>query len=141
MPANPESHTVKTWAPLLSSTTHSASDLTPTNGFESPQGLGIRFWGLGLARCKLIESTDKKYVAFCQGVGTVWFQLVLSDCQEHRGTSRIRNSAPLGPYSRTLHRALKWPLGGGLFLMSEVPLYRCVIFKKNPGMDCVTCRD
>ena len=29
-----------------------------------------------------------------------------------------RSPPPLGPYSRTMHRAL----GGGLFLMSEVPL-------------------
>ena len=28
---------------------------------------------------------------------------------ECRGTSLIRNSALLGPYSRTLHRALWWP--------------------------------
>ena len=26
-----------------------------------------------------------------------------------RGTSLIRNSAPLGPYSRTMPRALWWP--------------------------------
>ena len=29
----------------------------------------------------------------------------------------------LGPYGRTLSRALWWSWGGGLFLMSEVPLY------------------
>ena len=40
----------------------------------------------------------------------------------YRETSLIRNSAPLGPYSRTMPRALWWSLGGGLFLMSEVPL-------------------
>jgi len=40
----------------------------------------------------------------------------------YRGTPPIRNSALLGPYSRTMHRALWKPLGGGLFLMSEVPL-------------------
>ena len=27
----------------------------------------------------------------------------------HRGTSLIRNSAPLGPYSRSMHRVLWWP--------------------------------
>jgi len=42
--------------------------------------------------------------------------------QSFRGTSPIRNSAPLGPYSRTMPRALWKPEGGGLFLMSEVPL-------------------
>jgi len=40
----------------------------------------------------------------------------------YRGTSLIRNSAPLGTFSRNMPRALWWPLGGGLFLMSEVPL-------------------
>ena len=29
--------------------------------------------------------------------------------QVYRGTSFIRNSAPLGPYSRTLHRDPRWP--------------------------------
>ena len=42
---------------------------------------------------------------------------------QYRGTSPIRNIAPLGPYRRTMHWALWKPLGGGLFLMSEVPLY------------------
>ena len=41
----------------------------------------------------------------------------------YRGTSIIRNNAPLGPYSRNMPRALRRPQGGGLFLMSEVPLY------------------
>jgi len=40
----------------------------------------------------------------------------------YRGTSLIGNSAPLGPYSRTMPGALWKPEGGGLFLMSEVPL-------------------
>ena len=39
-------------------------------------------------------------------------------------TSLIRNRLPLGPYSRQIPRALRWPYGGGLFLMSEVPLQR-----------------
>jgi len=42
----------------------------------------------------------------------------------YRGTSLIRNSLSLGPYSRTVPRALWWSEGGGRFLMSEVPLYR-----------------
>ena len=41
----------------------------------------------------------------------------------HRGTSLIRNSAPLGSYSRTMSRTLWWPYGGLLFPMSEVTLY------------------
>jgi len=40
----------------------------------------------------------------------------------YRGTSLIRNSAPLGPYIRTMPRALWWSKGAGLFLISEVPL-------------------
>ena len=40
----------------------------------------------------------------------------------YRVTSLIRNSDPLGPYSRTMPRALRWSWGRGLFLMSEVPL-------------------
>ena len=39
------------------------------------------------------------------------------------GTSLIGNSAPLGPDIRNMPRALWWSSGGGLFLMSEVPLY------------------
>jgi len=38
------------------------------------------------------------------------------------GTSSIRNRFPVGPYSRAMPRALWWSQGGGLFLMSEVPL-------------------
>ena len=41
----------------------------------------------------------------------------------YRGTSLIRNSAPPGPYSMNMSRALWWSYGEGLFLMSEVPLY------------------
>ena len=33
-----------------------------------------------------------------------------------RGTSLIRNSALLGPYSGTMHGALWWVLGGVAFL-------------------------
>ena len=31
----------------------------------------------------------------------------------YRGTSVIRNSAPLGPFSRIMPRALWWSYGGG----------------------------
>ena len=41
----------------------------------------------------------------------------------YRGTSLIRNCDLLEPYSRNMHRALWWVLGGGRFLMSEAPLY------------------
>ena len=40
----------------------------------------------------------------------------------YRATSLIRNSAPLGPYSRTMPRALRWSYRGVPFLVSEVPL-------------------
>ena len=40
-----------------------------------------------------------------------------------RGTSRIRNSPLLGPFSRTMSRAIWRPQGGGVFLMSEAPQY------------------
>ena len=38
-------------------------------------------------------------------------------------TLLIRNCTPLGPYIGTMPRAIWWSEGGGLFLMSEVPLY------------------
>ena len=41
--------------------------------------------------------------------------------ERYRGTSLKRSSAPLGPYSRNMPRALWWSQRG-LFLMSEVPL-------------------
>ena len=40
----------------------------------------------------------------------------------YRGTYHIRNSAPLGRYSRTMSRAPRRSWGGALFLMSEVPV-------------------
>ena len=40
-----------------------------------------------------------------------------------RVTSLIRNSAPLGPYSRTMPRASWRSLEGVLFLVSEIPMY------------------
>jgi len=40
----------------------------------------------------------------------------------YRGTSFIRNTPLLGPYSKTLPRVLRWSKGAGRFLMSEVPM-------------------
>ena len=51
-------------------------------------------------------------------------------CAECRGFSLIRNSAPLGPYSRNMRRALWWSWGEGLFLMSEVPLHHARVLSK-----------
>ena len=45
-----------------------------------------------------------------------------SEIRVYRSTSPIRNRHPLEPYSRTMPRAIWWPWGGGLFLMSEVPM-------------------
>ena len=41
----------------------------------------------------------------------------------YRGTPLIKNRPLLRPYRRTMSQALEWPWGGGVFLMSEVPLY------------------
>ena len=41
----------------------------------------------------------------------------------YRGVSLIRNRPPLGPYSSIRLGPCGGPRGGGLFLMSEVPLY------------------
>ena len=41
----------------------------------------------------------------------------------HRGTSLMINRHPLGPYNRSMSRALWGSYGGGRFLMIEVPLY------------------
>ena len=40
----------------------------------------------------------------------------------YRSTSLIRNVPLLGPYSRTMPRAIQWSYGVRQFLMSEVPL-------------------
>jgi len=49
----------------------------------------------------------------------------------YRGTSPIRNSAPIGPYSRTMPRTMWKPWGVWLLLMSEVPLYRGISLTRN----------
>ena len=46
-----------------------------------------------------------------------------ADQHSYRGTSLIKNHPLLGPYSRPMPRTLRWSYGGGLFFMSEVPLY------------------
>ena len=62
-------------------------------------------------------------IATEQGEGCAGFPRYIHHCHiEYRGTSLIRNSESLGPNSRTMPRALWCPWGGGLFLMSEVPL-------------------
>ena len=48
-----------------------------------------------------------------------WWQGIVDDDDDEAGAG----SNPLGPYGRTLLRALRWSCGGVLFLMNEVPLY------------------
>ena len=58
--------------------------------------------------------------------GGLWLFVLLgrtSLAMLYRDNSLIRNSASLGPYSGPKSRGLRICLGG-LFLMSEVPLYR-----------------
>ena len=50
--------------------------------------------------------------------------------------SLIKNSASLGPYSRTLPRVLRLSYGGVPFLVSQVPSHRgtCLAScRRNPG--------
>ena len=47
----------------------------------------------------------------------------MSEVPLYRSTSLTRNSAPVGPYSTNMPKVLWWSKGGGLFIMSEVPLY------------------
>ena len=49
-------------------------------------------------------------------------RVVLCSCA-YRSTSPTRKRYPLGPYSRTMLRALWESWGGERFFMSEVPLY------------------
>ena len=63
---------------------------------------------------------------FCQVVGLLPNQrtvitgdpTISVDHVSYRDTSFIRNRRPIGPYSRTMPRALRGPWGGGLFHMS-----------------------
>ena len=50
-----------------------------------------------------------------------WSVAGVRTLSEYRGTSLIRNSAPLGPYSGNMPRALWCSQGWELFLMSGVP--------------------
>ena len=55
-------------------------------------------------------------------VRPLWLGKSLATLPTYRGTSLIRNCTPLGPFIRTMPRALCWFYGGSRFLMSEVPL-------------------
>ena len=58
---------------------------------------------------------------------------------DYRGTSLIRKRSPLGPYSRSM--PLEGPMValGVRFLMSEVPLYRCVFLYSSPSYTTQQC--
>jgi len=72
--------------------------------------------------------TSRTELASLRQVGSIALWVSVSGVGlVYRGTSLIRNSAPLGPYSRNMPRALWWSWGGGLFLMSEVPLYAYLV--------------
>ena len=47
-------------------------------------------------------------------------------CAVFRGTSLIRNCPPLGPYSRTMPRALWWYYGEWRFLRARYPCNVCL---------------
>ena len=56
----------------------------------------------------------------CGANGSNVFRVRVLTLQGHLA---YKNPPPLiGPYSRTIPRVLWWSSGGGLFLMSEVPL-------------------
>ena len=56
----------------------------------------------------------------------------LTPQRAYMGTSLIKNSAPLGPYSRPIPRDLCRSQGGGQFLMSEAPMQVYLAEKKTP---------
>ena len=58
-----------------------------------------------------------------QGLGVT---IAARSIRVYRGTSLIRNTPLLGPYSRNMPRALWKPWEGGLFLMSEVHVGPCL---------------
>ena len=66
-------------------------------------------------------------------IGTQGYLAHKNTPSEYRDTSLIRKRTPLGTYSRLLPRVL----GGGSFLMSEVPLYG----RTHESFWTVTCDD
>ena len=55
----------------------------------------------------------------------------MSEVPQYRGTSLIRNTPLLGPYSRTIQGPMVVLGGRGVFLMSEVPLYKLICNREN----------
>jgi len=62
---------------------------------------------------------------------SLWATLIT---QSYRGTSLIRNNPPVGPYCSPPPKGLWLYEGGGLFLMSEVPLYFARFTKLLSGL-------
>ena len=52
------------------------------------------------------------------------------------GTLLIRNRRPLGPYSRTVPKALWGSEGGARFRFSEVPLISFMVTSFGPSPGC-----
>ena len=104
------------------------------------QGLGFRVQGSGF-RVQGSEFRVRSALAGFRGWGLRFqgpycWQGKLGPCCSaaflgsislHMGTSLIRNSAPLAPYSRNMPRALWWSWGRRLFLTIEVPLWSCTV--------------
>ena len=60
------------------------------------------------------------------------------DRRLYSGTSLIKNTPLLGPYSGTVPRVIRWSERGELFLMSEVPLQGCSRRGKSSGWGLAT---
>jgi hypothetical protein len=115
--------------------------MSPSNGPRTYSRLGVRSELMktaprnqqcGRRASRAISSFNFFYLGGLSAQGLTFFNLggltspeasLAAGSSTYRGTSLIRNSADLGPYSRVMPRALWWSQGGGLFLMSEVPLY------------------
>ena len=60
----------------------------------------------------------------------------MSRRKRYRGTSLIRNSVPLGPYSRTVPRALRWSWGGvAVSYERKKPVFQADSVDLEPKMD------
>ena len=66
-----------------------------------------------LIRSMKILSLDNAWRVFQQTSHSRLAEVAAERGLCYRGTSLIKNSAPLGPYSRTVPRALRWSWGGG----------------------------
>ena len=84
---------------------------------------GTRNWSGGVALSGLRPLQDAlSAVVPCDACDQSTRLSLLAHPCRYRGASLIKSSAPLGAHSKDMPRALWWSLGGGLFLVSEVPL-------------------